>query len=198
MDLPCDDPSATFSDYADVVVRALSGGGDDIVLVGHSLAGHSLPLIAARRPVRGLVYLCALVAVPGRSFLEQLHEEPTMLIAGYEAGLEIDHLGRRVWVDADLATKTFYDDCTPRVAARAVRSLRAQSATPYKESCALESLPATPATYVVCNRDRLVNPEWSRRVAREHLGAEIVELQGGHSPFLSRPTELAEVLHAVR
>jgi hypothetical protein len=38
------------------------------------------------------------------------------------------------------------------------------------------------------NNDRL------RRVARERLDAELVELPGGHSPFLSRPAELAAVL----
>jgi hypothetical protein len=43
---------------------------------------------------------------------------------------------------------------------------------------------------------RLVNPDWSRRVARERLNANLVELPGSHSPFLSRPAGLAEVLHA--
>jgi hypothetical protein len=43
----------------------------------------------------------------------------------------------------------------------------------------------------------MVNPEWSRRIAHERLDAELVELPGGHSPFLSRPAALAEVLHRV-
>jgi hypothetical protein len=38
--------------------------------------------------------------------------------------------------------------------------------------------------------DRLV-PELE---ARGHLGVDSVELEGGHSPFLSRPAELAEAL----
>jgi pimeloyl-ACP methyl ester carboxylesterase len=197
MDLPCDDPAATFADYADVVVNALEHHGDDVVLVGHSLAGHTIPLVASRRPVRALVYLCALVAVPGRSLLDQMHDEPSMLIAGYERGLEIDPQGRRVWVDASLARQTFYDDCSPEVAARALERLRPQSVSPYVEACALEALPPTPATYIVCAQDRLVDPAWSRRVARDHLRADVVELPGGHSPFLSRPAELAAILHAM-
>jgi pimeloyl-ACP methyl ester carboxylesterase len=48
---------------------------------------------------------------------------------------------------------------------------------------------------VVCGEDRIVNPELSRRIARERLDADLVELPGGHSPFLSRPGELAAVLH---
>jgi hypothetical protein len=48
---------------------------------------------------------------------------------------------------------------------------------------------------VVCDEDRLVNPAWSRRIATGRLAAELVELPGSHSPFLSRPGELAELLH---
>ena len=40
----------------------------------------------------------------------------------------------------------------------------------------------------------MVNPDRSRRIARERLGADIVEMPGSHSPFLSRPKDLAEVL----
>ena len=58
VDLPCDDPKATFSDYADIAVDALSAVDDDVLVVGHSTAGLTIPMIAARRPVRELVFLC--------------------------------------------------------------------------------------------------------------------------------------------
>lgn len=51
MDLPCDDPTATFSDYAQVVCNALTGCRDDVVLVGRSMGGQTIRLVAARRPV---------------------------------------------------------------------------------------------------------------------------------------------------
>jgi hypothetical protein len=40
----------------------------------------------------------------------------------------------------------------------------------------------------------VVNPDWSKRIARDRLGADIVELPGSHSPFLSQPSALADVL----
>src|SRR5215218_4055369 len=43
MDLPCDDPSATYSSYADVIVDALVDEPDDVVLVAHSMGGLSMP-----------------------------------------------------------------------------------------------------------------------------------------------------------
>lgn len=66
VDLPCDDRDATLADYADVVAEAMNACSDgDTVVVGHSLAGHVLPLVAARRPVSRLVFLCAMVPDPG-------------------------------------------------------------------------------------------------------------------------------------
>ena len=39
------------------------------------------------------------------------------------------------------------------------------------------------------------NPAWELTAARDRLGVEAVEIDGGHSPMLSRPVVLAEVLH---
>jgi pimeloyl-ACP methyl ester carboxylesterase len=50
---------------------------------------------------------------------------------------------------------------------------------------------------VVCREDRAIAVDWARRAARERLGVEPIELPGGHSPFLSRPGELAALLAEV-
>ena len=57
--------------------------------------------------------------------------------------------------------------------------------------------PLTLHKSVPAMQDRLVGPDWSRRVSRDRLGVEAVELPGSHSPFWSRPAELADVLHDV-
>jgi hypothetical protein len=41
----------------------------------------------------------------------------------------------------------------------------------------------------------MVSPDWSRRIARDWLGADLIELPGSHSPFYSRPKVLAALLH---
>jgi pimeloyl-ACP methyl ester carboxylesterase len=193
-DLPCEDTSATFETYADVVVGALEEDGDDVVLVGHSLAGNTIPLVADRRPVRRLVYLCALVPLPGRSLNEQTKAEPDTIIRDYQAGLEADDQGRSSWTDEQIARRMLFADCDERDARWAFERLRAQATAPYDVPNPLDALPSAPRTYVVCTEDRIVNPDWSRRVARGRLGAELIELPGSHSPFLSRPDALAAVL----
>ena len=196
VDLPCEDAAATFSDYADAVVASLEDV-NDVVLVGHSLGGHTVPLVAARRPVRRLVYLCALLADPGRSLLDQLGDEPEMLLPRYREGLGSDEQGRSFFTDFEIAREVFYADCDEGAARAAFERLRAQAQAAHTVACPLEAHPDVPTEYVVGGADAIVNPEWSRRVAQERLGIEPVELPGSsHSPFLSRPAELAALLTA--
>jgi pimeloyl-ACP methyl ester carboxylesterase len=196
VDLPCDDPAATFSTYADVVVDAISGEPDDIVVVGHSLGGHTVPLVAARRPVGRLVYLCALLADPGRSLIDQLGPEPEMLLPEYRGGVRTDELGRSCWQDFEIASAVFYADCDGDVARAAFDRLRPQAQRAHGEPCPMATQPDVLCSYVVCAEDAIVNPQWSRRAARERLGVDPIELPGSHSPFLSRPTDLAALLTA--
>jgi pimeloyl-ACP methyl ester carboxylesterase len=195
MDLPCEDPSAGCTRYAEVVDRVLPRA-DDLVLVGHSLGGLTIPLVAARRPVRLLVFLCALIPRPGLSLLDQVAAEPDL----YHPVLR-SHPGRRqepdgtVWfADAAAARDVFYHDCAPEDVRWAYARLRRQAAAPRREPCPLTAWPARRSAYVLGREDRAVAPAWSRRAARERLGTEPLELDGAHSPFLARPGELADVL----
>lgn len=195
VDLPCDDPNATFVTYADVVASALHNV-PDVVLVGHSLAGLTIPLVASRRPVRHLIFLCALIPEPSRSLVEQMEAEPDMLnpddIRG--AGTEIDELGRSRWIDPIAARDCMYGDCTDEQAQWAFDHLRPQATAPYLQAHPFDALPEVSRTYILCTEDRLVTPDWSRRAALERLGVEALELPGSHSPFVSRPAQLARLL----
>lgn len=193
VDLPCDDPSATFSTYADVVVAALEGQ-EDIVLVGHSLAGLTIPIAAATLPVRRIVFLCALIASPRHSLVDQFEKNPEMLFPDYQAGLSDADGSLRHWIDFEVAREILYGDCDEQTANAAFERLRPQALTPYVEPCPLDELPRVERAYILCSDDRLVNPEWARRAASDRLGVEPVELPGSHSPFLSRPADLAHLL----
>jgi pimeloyl-ACP methyl ester carboxylesterase len=74
MDLPCEDPNAGNQRYAEVVVETLADHGP-VVLVGHSLGGLTIPLVAAARPVERMVFLCAFIPIPGQPFSAQFGDE---------------------------------------------------------------------------------------------------------------------------
>jgi pimeloyl-ACP methyl ester carboxylesterase len=191
-DLPCEDPAATFSDYAGVVDEALGSASEDVVLVGHSTGGLTIPLVAARRPVRELVFLCGLIPEPGRSAAEQGSDWRASDPAEWQIGHEDGSFSIRPGAMSEYVAQ----DADPEVAAGTVDRLRRQFLTPFLHPCPLGALPEASYRYILCREDRIVRPEWSRQAAPELLGIEAVELSGGHSPMASRPGELAEALLA--
>jgi pimeloyl-ACP methyl ester carboxylesterase len=194
VDLPIDDPDATFSTYADAVVESMQSEPEGAVLVAHSMAGLSVPIAAARLPVRAVVFVCALLPEPGRSLIDQFLDQPHLLVPGYDEGLSHDDRGRSRWVDPEAARATLYADCDEVTAKTSFDRLRPQGQATYAEPCPLSELPDIESAYVVGADDRIVDPEWSREAAPERLGVTPIELPGSHSPFLARPDDLAEIL----
>lgn len=193
VDLPISDPAAGASEYADAAIAQVDWSEPPVV-VGHSVAGLVIPVIAARRPVHRLVFLAAMLAKPGTSAATQRAAEP---IDGQVelANPEWIDLGNNVWmVGPNTATAMFFPDATPEDAAWAAAKLRPQSYRVMNEISPLEVWPDVPSSYIVCRADRAVNPAWGRRAARERLGIEALEIDGGHSPFLTRPGELATLM----
>ncbi|MEO8329644.1 MAG: alpha/beta fold hydrolase, partial [Candidatus Nanopelagicales bacterium] len=64
------------------------------------------------------------------------------------------------------------------------------------EPSPLQARPDVPTRVLICRDDRLFPPSFLRRIARERLGITPDEMDGGHTPALSRPHELAERLDA--
>jgi pimeloyl-ACP methyl ester carboxylesterase len=190
MDLPIDLEDSGPERCAAVVADALAGV-DAPVLVGHSLAGVFLPLAAARTDASLMVFLCAMVPIEGRSLADQQAEDPDMVRYPYRS--VTDELGRTL-ATRDVAQAMYYSDCTDAQIDWAMPLLRPQAPTLRLTPFPAGGWPDTPAAYVLCTEDPVVSPDWSRRVARERLGVESIELPGGHSPGLSRPADLADVL----
>ncbi len=196
MDLPISDPALGAADYAQAIDDALDPDSEP-VLVGHSMAGLVIPLVAARRPIRRLVFLAAFLASPGKSAMDQ---RATEAIDGRvpPKSAEWTDLGDDVWmVGPKTATELFFHDATPAVARWATLRTRPQSYRVMNETTPLTSWPDVESRSIVCRDDRALNPEWVRSAARERLGVEAIEIGGGHSPFLTRPAELARVLHSL-
>jgi pimeloyl-ACP methyl ester carboxylesterase len=138
-----------------------------------------------------------MVPAPGRSLTDQI-EDGGMVNQTYLAGLGgLDSRDCRQWIDDELARSAFYADCDHRIVDAAIPRLRPQAWAPYRQRFPLDELPEVGSTSIICTDDQVIYPDWSKRVAPETLGADVVELPGGHSPFLSRPAELAEVLVAL-
>ena len=191
VDLPCQDPDAGAERYADDVIASAPKTPDGVVLVGHSLAGLTIPIVAGRIRTVMAIYLCALLPVPGLSFDAQ-HAESSTGFTPSEPPLQGTD-GSTIWRERG-AVEIFYHDCDPDVATASARLLRPQHWRITQEVTPLREWPQVPAAYILCTGDRAVSPAYSARAAREQLRVEAVEMAGGHSPFLSRARELAATL----
>jgi pimeloyl-ACP methyl ester carboxylesterase len=188
-DLPCEDVGAGVEEYAAVVRDAL-GGADDAVVVGHSLGGVTVPLVPARK----LVFLCAYVPEPGRSLVDRDDEAWG---PGFAASVVRDELGRSYWPDLEQAVRDLQYDVPREQALAAAAKLRRQGPKPSRQQTPLTALPDVERAYIATADDYAIPPAFQRRIAREELGVEPLEVPGGHSPMLVRPAELAALLHSL-
>ena len=169
------------------------------VLIGHSLAGVLMPVMAADDAAlfSQLIFLQTSAPKEGQSVLDLmgtgLHGEDPERV-GYPA----DPTGRR---SRERFAAFFGVDFTQEQLRWALDEM-ALDTTPN----ALVAEPVTrqgyePAlfrtAYVLAKRDPVLPPAWQRRFA-ERLGCtQIVELDTPHEPFISHPKLLAETLRAL-
>jgi Alpha/beta hydrolase family len=191
MDLPNEDPYAGADRYAEVVVAAMPKAAKNLVLVGHSMAGLTIPIVAARTRPLLTVYLCAMLPVPGMSFNGQQADAFTDFKPSKGAVTNPD--GSTSWSEEG-AIEVFYQGCPLDLARAAARRLRPQHWLITQEIAPLEEWPVLAAAYILCQEDRAVSPAYGQRASRAQLGVDAIAMPGDHSPFLSRPRQLADLL----
>ena len=188
VDLPGDDPNAGLSVYSDRVVEAI-GPRSDIVLVAQSLGGFTAPLVCARVSVQRLVFVNAMIPIPGET--AGAWWDNTGSTAARVAAAERDGYTTKF----DLYTY-FLHDVPPEIAEQGEPHQREESDSIFAEPCRFESWPSIPMHVIAGRDDRFFPLEFQRRVAKDRLSAEVDAIPGGHLVALSNPTGLVERLLA--
>jgi pimeloyl-ACP methyl ester carboxylesterase len=189
-DLPSGVTQFSWEHYSDAILETC-GSAQNVILVGASMAGIFLPLVAANSDrVSKMVFEAGMIPSLGISPLEMVRSDSSMFNPAW--------IGKDPTRDPAVAREFLFHDCSPEVAEWALGTMRLL--VPIRvlnEPIPLRAWPAKPSVYIVCGDDRTIRPDWSRRKAREILGVEALELAGGHCPHVSRPAELAELLNTV-
>jgi pimeloyl-ACP methyl ester carboxylesterase len=183
------------SDFIGSAVKDIEeAGASDAVLVGHSLAGLSLPGIVDRvhDRLRHVVFVSCIVPLDGApmvSELPPLHAEIAQSATPTPAGM---WPGKRVLVqtmcngmDEDQTTFTL-DVSVP------------EAFWPMHDPVDLSGLRhAVPRTWVKLLRDGTPSPEQADIYAERAGCTKVVELDTGHFAMITHPSELADVLNEV-
>ncbi len=195
------DEESTLRNRREAIVEVMRPGD---VLVGHSGGGFDATLAADARPdlVGHIVYLAAALPREGRTYPE------AMAISNEEDGdfdadtgemlsyLKFDEDGAMTFADFDGAWKYFYHDCDEATARWAFDRLgpeRFGDTTVTPVSVPDFWAADLPRSFIVCAQDRSM-PRWLADTVAHRLGVEQLSIDTSHSPFLSRPAELAGLL----
>ena len=189
VDLPGDDGTAGLPEYARLVVGAI-GGRDDAVLVAQSLGGFTAPLVAAAVPVRALVLVNAMIPVPG--------ETPGAWWGNTGSGQARAAAAEQGGYGTDFDESVYFlHDVPPEVVATGAPHQRPEADAVFGSVCDFGAWPAVPIRVVAGADDRFFPVEFQRRVARDRLGVEADVLPGGHLIALTQPARLADYLLGV-
>lgn len=181
------DRLGTLTDDATIVRAAVAAIDGPVVVLGHSYGGAvvSEGLTGAPDVVR-LVYLAAFALDVGESLLQAAGGRPLPWFDWQE---------ERGFVDALDAREVFYADVPSDLAASAVVQLRHQSIASFTQPLTTAAWRSVPSTYIACTQDRAL--PYPAQQALAQRATDTVTLESSHSPFLSKPAELAAVLREV-
>ena len=182
---------------AELVADIEAAGLSDAILVGHSQAGTMLPMVYARKPglFRRLVYLSCCAPVPGQSVIEMMGRGVHGANPA-EVGwpLDPDHSDRDL-----LRREMFCNDMDPALAGAFLAQCDQDMWPPgvtYATHWRYDHLPAGASTYILCERDQILPPDWQSEFARRLHCDRTLRIDAGHQAMNTQPERLADMLLA--
>ena len=174
-------------DRTAIVQGAVDAADEPPVVVAHSYGG------ASGGAVRGAAHIMFLsawvldIGETGGGWLERFAgAQPS---GDAEAAMRISADGLTSSIDPDHAAELFYADCPPSVANQAIELLRPDLLANFAASPEHAAWHDTPTSYLVATQDRTwpagLDRLFAARCSRQ------TSLPTSHSPFLSRPEEIA-------
>jgi pimeloyl-ACP methyl ester carboxylesterase len=171
----------------------------DVTLVGHSMAGLTLPGVAEAitTRLRRLVFVSCAVAPHGTTLGEVLDGlSPTTAAITERVGDEL--VDRRGVLHPDLATAMFCNDMNRDQTASTLARLVPESVGVLSEPADLTGLRhPIPRTYVRLTLDASLSLDTQDRMIENLGGVEVVDLDAGHMAMISHPRELADLLNGL-
>ncbi len=194
---PADRATLTIGDFvAAVVDEIVSNDLVDVILVGHSMAGLTLPGVAEAVPerLRRVVFVSCSVPPHGTALAAVLGDlSPTVAaIADRVGDSVVDPEGR---LHPDFARAMFCNDMDESLAEWTLARMVPEAASVLTEASDLTGLRRpVPRAYVRLVRDASIDLDAQDRMIANLAPVDVVDLDSGHMAMVSHPEELAGVL----
>ncbi|WP_328373907.1 alpha/beta hydrolase [Micromonospora zamorensis] len=182
VDLPTSGPDARggMPDDADAVRKEIAAIGGPVVVVAHSYGGIPVSEAATGLPdVEHLVYLTAYQLDRGESMFS---------FHGVPDPAETDGL---IPISGD-PREAFYGDLSAAEAEAAISQLVDQRLRACVGRVTEPAWRSIPSTYIICANDQAIPVPLQEKMADR--ATDVRRIESSHSPFLSRPAEVAALL----
>ncbi len=190
----------TLDSYREQVAAAVAAEPAPVVLVGHSFGGITVANVAEKLPerVRALVFVGAYLPQAGaadQSMAKLAEQDRWNAFTRENFVVAKDYQSAGV-LERDVLM-LFCGDCSAEQQTRTLRDFHQKE--PLKPAgtpvvVTPERYGRVPKVYVKTLRDRAISPQMQQLMIERTPVKRVLEVDSGHSPFLSQPQALAQAL----
>ena len=188
----------TLAHYSAAVRAEILDMGGDVILVGHSMGGVVISAASELIPeaISKLVFIAALIPEENDTLVDLTEKhipEPRLLDQAIRPDGLVGH------INTEVAHELFYTDLPEHVARKLIAQLGPQPLMPLMTPIKITSdnFGALPKIYIECTKDMTIPIGAQRAMLRAAKISEVVSLQSAHSPFVSMPDQLVDILKSL-
>ncbi len=184
--------------YRDKVIDAINATGGKVILVGHSMAGVVVSTVAEKIPgqIEKLIYVAAFVPANEQSLLDLANTDvqsqlgPSLIPSADMLTLDVKEENRLniFCQDGSTANKTLLTN-----------KFRVEPAIPFTNKITLTSsnYGKVDKYYIHTTQDHAIGIDLQNRMITAAQISNVYSLASGHSPFLSMPDQLTQLLLSI-
>jgi len=195
---PSDVSGMTLDAYARTIADAVEAAGEPVIVAAHSMGGIPSTQAAELVPdkIAALVYVTAFLPGDGDSLMLLAADDPEAHVL---PNLQVDEAAGVSRVAEGARVVCFYEECDPADAAAAAARLVPESLAVFGTPVSITDGRAGSVrrVYVECLRDKAIPIARQRRMHAARPCERVETIDTDHSPFLSRPDELAAHLLSI-
>jgi len=191
----------SFSGYVDQVKAAIDSFNEPVILIGHSLGGAVITQTATQVPAKiaKLVYVAGFIPQTGRSVLDYAGMDRASLL-GPVLEFNADQTLAGLANPGINFLKVFIQDGTDKQKQFVLDRYRAEPVIPLATPLNYTTENYTAAGkkyYVFTTEDNAISYPFQKQMAADAGITKTFTINTGHSPFISKPTELTSILEII-